>query len=155
MKRTLLLGAALALAFGAGLATQSMVGAQQTPITSKTVMQEPLVGGIYEEMMMQEVSFQPNAGVPWHIHPDGHEIAYVLEGAIKLQVDKQPDRIVKAAGAMRADGWWCTDVAHTNRSIRRGILHEMLQVKVFGALRISTALARKMLSNLLGCCRQQ
>jgi quercetin dioxygenase-like cupin family protein len=96
MKRTLLLGAALALAFGAGLATQSMVGAQQTPITSKTVMQEPLVGGIYEEMMMQEVSFQPNAGVPWHIHPDGHEIAYVLEGAIKLQVDKQPDRIVKA-----------------------------------------------------------
>ena len=45
MKRPLLLGAALALAFGAGLATQSMVGAQQQPITAKTVMDDPLVGG--------------------------------------------------------------------------------------------------------------
>src|SRR5712672_280765 len=95
MKRILLLGAAIALAFGAGLATQSIVGAQQQPITSKTVMDDPLVGGIYEQMLMQEVSFQPGAGVPWHIHPDGHEIAYVLEGAIKLQVDGQPDRVLK------------------------------------------------------------
>ena len=95
MKRILLLGAAIALAFGAGLATQSMVGAQQQPITSKTVMDDPLVGGTYEQMLMQEVSFGPGAGVPWHIHPDGHEIAYVLEGAIKLQVDGQPDRVLK------------------------------------------------------------
>jgi quercetin dioxygenase-like cupin family protein len=96
MKRTLLLGSALALAFGAGLATQSMVGAQQQPINAKTVMDEPLVGGVYEQMLMQEVSFQPGAGVPYHIHPDGHEIAYVLEGTLKLQVDKQPDRMLKA-----------------------------------------------------------
>jgi quercetin dioxygenase-like cupin family protein len=95
MKRTLLLGSALALAFGAGLATQSMVGAQQPP-TAKTVMDEPLIGGVYEQMLMQEVSFQPGAGAPWHIHPDGHEIAYVLEGTLKLQVDKQPDRMLKA-----------------------------------------------------------
>jgi quercetin dioxygenase-like cupin family protein len=72
-----------------------MVGAQQQPITAKTVMDDPLVGGTYEQMLMQEVSFQPGAGVPWHIHPDGHEIAYVLEGAIKLQVDGQPDRVLK------------------------------------------------------------
>jgi quercetin dioxygenase-like cupin family protein len=100
MKRTLLLGTALALAFGAGLATQSMVGAQQQPINAKTVMDEPLVGGIYEQLLMQEVSFQPGAGVPWHIHPDGHEIAYVLEGALKLQVDGQPDRVLKAGEAL-------------------------------------------------------
>ena len=86
MKRTLLLGTALALAFGAGLATQSIVGAQTQPPapTAKTIMDEPLIGGIYEQMLMQEVSFQPGAGVPYHIHPDGHEIAYVLEGELKL-----------------------------------------------------------------------
>lgn len=97
MKRTLLLGTALALAFGAGLATQSIVGAQTQPPapTAKTIMDEPLIGGIYEQMLMQEVSFQPGAGVPYHIHPDGHEIAYVLEGELKLQVDKQPDRMLK------------------------------------------------------------
>jgi len=96
MTRTLLLGTALALAFGAGLATQSVVDAQQQPINARTVMDEPLIGGVYEQMLMQEVSFQPGAGVPYHIHPDGHEIAYVLEGTLKLQVDKQPDRMLKA-----------------------------------------------------------
>jgi mannose-6-phosphate isomerase-like protein (cupin superfamily) len=30
------------------------------------------------------------------IHPDGHEISYVFEGAIKVQIDKQPDRVFKA-----------------------------------------------------------
>jgi quercetin dioxygenase-like cupin family protein len=116
MKRTLLLGAALTLAFGAGLATQSMVGAQQQPIAAKTVMQEPLVGGTYEEMLMQEVTFQPHAGVPWHIHPDGHEIAYVLEGAIKLQVDGQPDRVVKAGEGLHAN----SNVVHRGEAEESG-----------------------------------
>ncbi|GAC1308650.1 MAG: aminotransferase class III-fold pyridoxal phosphate-dependent enzyme [Steroidobacteraceae bacterium] len=47
------------------------------------------------------------------------------------------DRIVRAADAMRADGWWSASATYTNRSIRRQILREMLQVKVFGALRQS------------------
>jgi quercetin dioxygenase-like cupin family protein len=48
---------------------------------------------------MQEVTLQPNAPVPWHIHPDGHEITYVLDGALKLKVEKQPDRVLKAGEA--------------------------------------------------------
>jgi quercetin dioxygenase-like cupin family protein len=99
MKRTLMLGAALGLAFGAGLATQSIVGAQTAapPAPSaKTLMDEALIGGTYEQMLMQEVTFQPGSGAAWHIHPDGHEIAYVLEGAIKVWVDKNPERVVKA-----------------------------------------------------------
>ncbi len=95
MKRTLLLGAARALAFGAGLATQSVVSAQQ-PTPPKDIMHEPLVGGVFDEMMMQEATLQPNATVPWHIHPDGHEITYVISGEVKLQVEGKPDRIVKA-----------------------------------------------------------
>jgi quercetin dioxygenase-like cupin family protein len=115
MKQTLLLGAALALAFGAGLATQSMVGAQQPP-TAKTIMDEPLIGGVYEQMLMQEVTFQPGAGAPWHIHPDGHEIAYVLEGAIKLKVDKQPDRIVKAGEGLHMNA----NVVHSGQAEASG-----------------------------------
>jgi hypothetical protein len=91
MKRHLLLGAAVALAFGAGLVTQSMVGAQ-APVPPKDIIkEEPLVGGNSQDMLMQIVTIAPNAVTPWHIHPDGHEITYVLEGALKLQVDKQPD----------------------------------------------------------------
>jgi quercetin dioxygenase-like cupin family protein len=105
MKRTLLLGAALALAFGAGLATQSMVGAQTAPAapTVKGLLDEALVGGTFEQVMMQEVTLQPNAPVPWHIHPDGHEVSFVMEGALKLKVDKQPDRTLKAGEAFHVN----------------------------------------------------
>jgi glutamate-1-semialdehyde 2,1-aminomutase len=36
-------------------------------------------------------------------------------------------KFVAAAVAMRADGWWWSDPAQTNRTIRRGILREMLR----------------------------
>lgn len=94
MKRTLLLG--VALAFGAGLATPSIVSAQQQAPAVKTVMDEPLVGGTYEQMLMQEVSLPANSNVPWHIHPDGHEITYVLEGEVVLKLDGKPDHAYKA-----------------------------------------------------------
>jgi quercetin dioxygenase-like cupin family protein len=95
MKRHLLLGAAVALAFGAGLVTQAMVGAQ-APVPPKDIIkEEPLVGGNSQDMLMQVVTIAPNAATPWHIHPDGHEITYVLDGAVKIQVDKQPDRVFK------------------------------------------------------------
>jgi glutamate-1-semialdehyde 2,1-aminomutase len=37
------------------------------------------------------------------------------------------ERFAAAARDMQADGWWWTDPAQTNRSIRRGLLKEMLQ----------------------------
>ena len=94
MRRTLLLG--VALAFGAGLAIPSIVNAQQPAPTAKTVMDEPLVGGTYEQLLMQEVSLPANANVPWHIHPDAHEITYVLEGEVVLKLDGKPDHSYKA-----------------------------------------------------------
>jgi len=96
MKRTLFLCAAAALAFGLALGTQSMVSAQQQAVSAKTLMDEPLVGGTYEQMLMQEVSLQPNANVAWHIHPDGHEITYVMEGEVTLKRDGVPDHVFKA-----------------------------------------------------------
>jgi quercetin dioxygenase-like cupin family protein len=99
MKRTLLVGAALALAFGAGLATQSMVSAQQPP-GPKTLIDEALVGGTYEQVLMQEASLPANANVPWHIHPDGHEITYVLDGQVTLKLDGKPDHVFKAGDGL-------------------------------------------------------
>ena len=103
MKRTLLIGAALALALGAGLVTQSVVEAQQAATLPKELMHEPLVGGIYEDLIMAEASLPANAGVPWHIHQDAHEIGYVLEGAIKVQLDKGLERVIKAGEGFHID----------------------------------------------------
>jgi glutamate-1-semialdehyde 2,1-aminomutase len=42
------------------------------------------------------------------------------------------DRFVAAASQMRADGWWWDDPAQSNRSIRRGLLREMLRQRFSG-----------------------
>ena len=39
------------------------------------------------------------------------------------------DRIVAAAGSMLRDGWWWQDAQLTNKSIRRGVLTEMIQAR--------------------------
>ena len=49
--------------------------------------------------------------------------------------ERAADCIIRAAGAMRADGWWYPNGSITNRSIRKAVLHEIFQVKLFGALR--------------------
>jgi quercetin dioxygenase-like cupin family protein len=91
-----------ALAFGASLATQLVV-AQQPAAAPKELIHEPLVGGVYDEMIMAEATLAPNASVPWHIHQDAHEIAYVLEGAIRVQLDKRRERVVKAGEGFHID----------------------------------------------------
>src|SRR5262249_27521997 len=39
-------------------------------------------------------------------------------------------RFVRAAETMKADGWWWSNPALTNRSIRRRVLGEMLRVRL-------------------------
>src|SRR5690242_21373628 len=90
MKRTLLLCAAAALALGLDLGTQSIVSAQQQAPAVKTVMDEPLVGGTYEQMLMQEVSLPAHANVAWHSHPAGHEITYFFEARSASKPKEKP-----------------------------------------------------------------
>lgn len=47
----------------------------------------------------------------------------------QAEFDEVVERFVAAAMAMRADGWWWTPLAQTDRSIRRGILKEMLSAR--------------------------
>jgi len=99
MKRTLLLGATLALGVGAGLTTQFVV-AQQAASSPQELIHEPLVGGVYDEMIM---ALPPNAGISWHIRQDAHEIGYVREGAVKAQLDRGPVRVFKAGEGFHID----------------------------------------------------
>jgi glutamate-1-semialdehyde 2,1-aminomutase len=46
--------------------------------------------------------------------------------------DAVADRFVAAAQAMQADGWWWTVPEQTNRTIRRGLLREVLRTRLLG-----------------------
>jgi glutamate-1-semialdehyde 2,1-aminomutase len=40
------------------------------------------------------------------------------------------DRLVSAARAMQADGWWWAEPTTTNKAIRRRVLREMLRARL-------------------------
>jgi glutamate-1-semialdehyde 2,1-aminomutase len=42
------------------------------------------------------------------------------------------DRFIAAAKSMQDDGWWWQDPSATNKSLRRGVLKEMLRQRFFG-----------------------
>jgi glutamate-1-semialdehyde 2,1-aminomutase len=47
----------------------------------------------------------------------------------EAEFDAVADRIVAAAQAMEADGWWWQRDGLTDRAIRRQVLHEMLRAR--------------------------
>jgi quercetin dioxygenase-like cupin family protein len=91
--------AIIAFAFAAGFAARDMPGAQPPPVTAKTVLQSDVKGGVFEEAVVQVYEFQPGAALPWHIHPDAHEIAYILEGTLTLEIEGQGTRVFKQGDA--------------------------------------------------------
>ena len=100
MNRTFVL-LALVLAIGMVLGTigcQSSKAEQepaQEPIT-RTLLLKPDVAGIEgKEALVLEVELAPGAVVGKHFHP-GHEIGYVLEGSLALEVEGEPSTIYKA-----------------------------------------------------------
>jgi len=93
--KSLLPGAAIALAFGAGLFISNFVSAE-TPSIPGLVLREDLSGLDGQEVIMQQVTIAPGGSIPWHKHPDGHEITYVIDGTAKLEVEGKGVRELKA-----------------------------------------------------------
>jgi quercetin dioxygenase-like cupin family protein len=93
--KPLVSGAAIALAFNAGILVSSLVSAQSSGIPG-LVMRHDLRGLEGQEVIMQSVTLAPGGGIPWHQHPDGQEISYVLEGTGKLEIEGEGMREVKA-----------------------------------------------------------
>lgn len=93
----------LSLAFAAGVTAHSTLArepaAAQQQIVARTILQTDVKGGVFEESVTQVYEFPPGAVLPWHIHPDAHEIAYILDGALTLEIEGQGARVIKAGEA--------------------------------------------------------
>src|ERR1700682_1948403 len=88
-------GLALLAAFGAAVAfSPKFFSAQANLISAKEVVREEMIGLPGEEVVVQYVELKPGAAIPWHMHPDGHEISVIVEGSETLEVEGQPPRKV-------------------------------------------------------------
>lgn len=72
----------------------------------------------------------------YYLRAEGLALSWVGTGRFIFSLDypqsafvEVADRIVAAASAMDADGWWWADSALTNESIRRRVLREMLRAR--------------------------
>jgi quercetin dioxygenase-like cupin family protein len=90
-----------ALAFAAGFAAHAGFGiaTAQQQIVARTILQTEVKGGVFEEAVAQVYEFPPGAVLPWHIHPDAQEIAYILDGALTLEIEGQGARVYTAGEA--------------------------------------------------------
>ncbi len=81
--------AILAIAFACALAGAGLVFARdpqsESAVTSEQLMAQALAGDPSKEVNAQVYTFAPGTVLPWHIHPDAHEIAYILEGTLTFQ----------------------------------------------------------------------
>jgi quercetin dioxygenase-like cupin family protein len=56
-------------------------------VTSEQLLAEPLAGEPGKEVVTHSYTFPPGAVLPWHIHPDAHEIVYMLEGDFAVEIE--------------------------------------------------------------------
>lgn len=91
------------IALAACLAGGSLVLARepdgQTAVTTEQLIAEALAGEDGKEVVAQTYMFPAGAILPWHIHPDAHEIAYVLEGDFTFERAGAPPQEMKAGEA--------------------------------------------------------
>ena len=83
--------AALAGAFGLGL-----VVAQQPLLATKAtqVMKQAIVEFPGHEVTMTTLDIPPGGGSVPHRHPTTHNFGYVLEGAYRIRLDDDPERVL-------------------------------------------------------------
>jgi quercetin dioxygenase-like cupin family protein len=92
------------LLLGALLGGGSLVVAREPDsYASKAEAQDLFIkefaGDPSKEVRSQLYTFLPGAVLPWHIHPDAHEIAYVIEGTFTFERAGEAPKVMNAGDA--------------------------------------------------------
>src|SRR5262245_22937410 len=92
---------ALGVAFGAGIMVGMSGGpahAQAQQYETRELLRTDLKNLPGQELLIFTSTWQPGFRLPLHVHPDGHEVTYVLEGEQIFEVDGVGTNIVVKAG---------------------------------------------------------
>jgi quercetin dioxygenase-like cupin family protein len=82
-----------------GLST-GFVHAQDPQYQSRQVLRTALNNLPGQEVIVLESTWQPGFRLPLHMHPNGHEITYVVEGEQTFEIEGIGTRVVKAGEAI-------------------------------------------------------
>jgi quercetin dioxygenase-like cupin family protein len=85
----------LVIAIGFGPGCVGAAQAQQKP-TIQSLLRTDLQGIPGQETIFEVLTIPPGGATPRHLHPDGHELVYVLEGATTAEIDGQDARTYRA-----------------------------------------------------------
>lgn len=90
---------ATALFFGGvivGLAASGAINAQAPAYVTKEILRTDLQNLPGQEVLIFTSEWQPGFRLPWHIHPNGHEFTYVVEGEQTFEVEGVGTKTVRA-----------------------------------------------------------
>jgi quercetin dioxygenase-like cupin family protein len=90
---------ALAAAIVASGLLLAREGSEAPKVEAEQLLVQAYAGDASKEVNVQLYTFPPGMGVPWHIHPDADEIAYILEGTLAFERAGEAPREIKAGQA--------------------------------------------------------
>lgn len=100
-------------------------GAREAGVSEGVVRQElatePLAGAPDKDVVTDTYSIPPGAVLPWHIHPDAHEVSYILSGELILEIEGEGSKHLKAGESF---------YLHPN-AVHRGLNEGTEPVKLF------------------------
>ena len=79
-----------------GAGGSEIIHAQGSGLVSRLVFQSDLNNIPGQEVLVFASTWQPGYRLPLHMHPEGHEITYVVEGEQTFEIDGVGTKIVKA-----------------------------------------------------------
>ena len=91
-----LIGTGLLAAAIAASAVQAREDAPPAIVDSQALLVEDLAGESGKEVVTHVYSFPAGSVLPWHIHPDAHEVVYVQEGDFTMEVAGEGQKQYKA-----------------------------------------------------------
>jgi len=96
MRHSVVAVALFAAGIAVGLASSEMLHAQAPAFVTKQLLHTDLVNLPGQEVLVSASTWQPGHRLPLHMHPDGHEFTYVIEGEQTLEIDGEGTKVVKA-----------------------------------------------------------
>jgi quercetin dioxygenase-like cupin family protein len=117
--------ALVVITFGCAGLSLAREPVEATKVESQDLYVKDFAGDPTKEVRTQLYTFPPHSSVPWHIHPDAHEMFYIIEGTFTFERAGQPPKVIRAGEA---------DYLEPN-VVHRGLNNGDVPVKLF-AVRI-------------------